>query len=156
MPRLIGCGGASRPGRGFAGQGGVQELLRGIRKSGNIVFAFIRYRWPLAKPEIERSQTCTLIYPFLAFLQLGISGVRKGGKKIGMTLHGCQLSYLQVQQAHHLSILASAEGLAGLPGTDTVGVVGLDSGSCIREGLCKESLIIITAAEVVFCCIFAA
>lgn len=65
----------------------------------------------------------------------------------GMPLHGCQLSYLQVQQAHHLSILASAEGLAGLTGTDMVEAVGLDSGPCIREGLCKESLVIILAEK---------
>lgn len=68
-----------------------------------------------------------------------------------MPIHGCQPSYLQVQQALHLSILACAEGLAGLPGTDTVEVVGLHSGSCIRE----ESLVIITAGEIVLCCIFA-
>lgn len=68
-----------------------------------------------------------------------------------MTLHGCQLSFLQVQQAHHLSILTSPEGLAGLPGTDAVEVVGLDSGSCSREGLCKESLIIIMAGGIIFC-----
>lgn len=87
-----------------------------------------------------------------------ISPVRLSAKGekcfFGMPLHGCQLSYLQVQQAHHLSILASAEGLAGFPGTDMFEAVGLDSGPSIREGLCKESLVIILAEKssfVAFC-----
>lgn len=105
------------------------------------------------KGKSEQSQSCTLIYPFLAFLLLGFR-LKERNFFFGTPLHGCQLSYLQVQQAHHLSILASAEGLAGLPGTDMVEAVGLDSGPCIREGLCKESLVIILAEKssfVAFC-----
>lgn len=57
MPRLIGRVGASRPGRGFfTGQRGVPELLRGICKCGNIVFAFNSYRWPLTKPKLSKAR----------------------------------------------------------------------------------------------------
>lgn len=73
MLRLIGYVGASRPGRGFTGQ-------REPRCSGAVSwnleewkYCFCIHMTQLAshKGKSEQSQSCTLIYPFLAFLLLG-------------------------------------------------------------------------------------
>lgn len=96
-PRLIVYVGASRPGRGFTSQRGVQELFRTICKSGNIVFAFIWYHWPLtiwAKPGLHTDLSFPSISP------VGLSGAGKKKRRIkklacsfmGVSCHICRSS----------------------------------------------------------------